>query len=72
MIFYGRCKRKTVGFTFEKYYSFKKVDHIPPSPEDAYIEDFIVDYYVANDRGRLMAISQEYFDKYFDISDAEV
>lgn len=72
MIVRGRCTRKTVGFTLDKYYTFKKVSDTPELPEDENISDYEVDYYVANDRGRLMAITERYFDKYFVLTDVEV
>lgn len=71
MIVNARCIKKTVGFTEGRYYSFKKLCGEPAFPEDEYLDDLEIEFYVANDRGRIMAISTEFFDKYFEMTGVE-
>lgn len=71
MIVYGKCIRKTVGFTEGRQYSFKKLIDEVAFPEDEYLSDMDIEFYVANDRGRVMAITSEFFDKYFEMTSVE-
>lgn len=71
MIVYGRCIKRTVGFTEGRHYSFKKLTGQPVFPEDEYLDDLDIEFYVANDNGRIMAISEDYFDKYFEMTGVE-
>jgi hypothetical protein len=71
MIVYGKCIRKTVGFTEGRHYSFKKLIEEVAFPEDEYLSDIDIEFYVANDRGRIMAITSEFFDKHFEMTSVE-
>lgn len=71
MVVFGKCIKKTVGFSLDKHYSFKKIMGVSPFAEDEYLADKDFDYYVANDSGRIMVISEEYFNKYFELTGVE-
>lgn len=68
VILHGRNINKVPGFTEDKVYKFYKQ---PITPEDEYLSDFDIEFYVENDKGRVMAVTSDFFDDNFEMMKVE-
>ena len=68
IILYGRNRHKVYGFTEDKVYKFYKD---PIIPEDDDISDFDIEFYVEDDKGRVRAVTSDFFDDNFEMMKVE-